>query len=63
MSTDLKTSLAAFEELHALADGRGKETRVTKEALLNLLMDHSALVARLNEMGEYPAHTKSGDVG
>ncbi len=42
--------LKTFEELHRLADGRGKKTSVSKADLLALLMDHSRVLAKLADL-------------
>ena len=42
--------LETFEALHKAADGRGKKTSVNKADLLALLMDHSRILARLQDM-------------
>ena len=47
----LKTTVPAFETIHRLADGKGDTRKIAKQALLDLLMDHSIMVARLEQMG------------
>lgn len=63
MSIALTTSMASFETLHGIVDkmARGKVVRVDKTMVLNLLMDHSAMIARLNELGEHPSHGAKGE--
>jgi hypothetical protein len=43
----LELEQAAYEALHAAADGRGKTCRVSKDALRALLADHGRLIGRL----------------
>lgn len=42
--------LKTFEALHKAADGRGKKASVSKADLLALLMDHSRVLARLQDV-------------
>ncbi len=42
--------LKTFEDLHKAADGRGKKATVNKADLLALLMDHSRVLARLQDL-------------
>lgn len=39
----LELSMKQYEALHALADGRGKETRIAKSQLRKLLVDLTRL--------------------
>lgn len=51
---NLKTSLRAFERMHAQVDrGRGQwvKGKVEREALLKLLMDHSTMIETLRKHG------------
>ena len=41
---ELLTSLEDFDALHLIADGRRAVVRVDRQALLNLLLDHSSLL-------------------
>lgn len=41
------TSQDTFERLHTLADTRGKTLRINPTDLLNLLIDHSAMLEAL----------------
>ena len=42
-SVKLELSLRQYNEIHALADGRGKETRIKKTLLRSLLVDLTRL--------------------
>lgn len=42
--------LRTFEALYKAADGRGKRASVSKADLTALLMDHSRVLARLQDM-------------
>ncbi len=42
--------LQTFEALHKVADGRGKKATVNKADLLALLMDHSRVLAKLQDL-------------
>lgn len=46
----LTLKLSEYEDLHEIADSRGKNVTVQRRLLLNLLMDHSTL---LNELGRH----------
>lgn len=53
MKLTLHTSLKQFHELHELAATKRKTPlRVDREALMNLLMDHSAMIDRLGDQVE-----------
>jgi hypothetical protein len=41
---NLLTSIAAFDRLHKLADGKGVMVSVERDKLSHLLVDHSVLV-------------------
>ncbi len=45
----LETSNATFKRLHDIADTRGLQKQIRKAELLGLLIDHSRMVARLEE--------------
>lgn len=44
---ELLTNTTAFDALHASADSRRALVRVDRQALLNLLIDHSVMVKAL----------------
>lgn len=44
-----------YEDACLFADkGRGKQVQIRRDQLKHLLMDHSNMVARLNDVGIYP---------
>jgi len=43
MGIKIQTSIADFQELHKIADSRGKTVRVPRKMLVNLLLDHSEM--------------------
>jgi hypothetical protein len=45
----LELSQDAFERLHQLSDGRGKQVRVSKQDLRLLLLDHSRTIRALED--------------
>lgn len=52
VSMELYTTKRTFNDLHELADGRGKQRKISRQALVNLLMDHSRMITRLRELGD-----------
>lgn len=51
----LYTTMQEYEEACLFADkGRGKQVQIRRDQLKHLLMDHSNMVARLNDVGIYP---------
>lgn len=42
--SSIRTTDEKFHELHVLCDTKAKVVKISKEDLLNLLMDHSALI-------------------
>ncbi len=48
----LKTTQAAFDRLHKIAEVHGKYKTLTRVELDNLLHDHSVLIAQLEDVGE-----------
>jgi len=51
MSIKLTTTQRQYEVLHLLVDSKAKSVRVEAQALLNLLVDHSALVREARAKG------------
>ena len=48
----LYTTLDQFDDLHAKVDeGRTKLVQVERQALLNILMDHSMLCGKVEDLG------------
>ena len=50
----LETSLNQYEELHKLLDTKRRKTKMTSaptQSLINLLIDHSRMCAKLKDMG------------
>lgn len=56
---ELYTSLPRLEELTVKAHGRGKNVTLPKRALLNLIMDHGTMTARLEELDQEPGYGRS----
>lgn len=55
MKLKLRTTVAQFHSLHEQADAaprRKSPMRLDREVLMNLLMDHSAMIARLVDQVE-----------
>jgi hypothetical protein len=50
-SLTLSTDSVTFDDFHKSAEGRGEFTKVDKAKLRLLLMDHSAMVAKLKDKG------------
>lgn len=61
MRENIYTSQQTYEELHRAADGRGEMTRVSKQALLHLLMDHGTLVGVAKSAGVELVEAKRAD--
>ena len=49
----LKTTQEAFESLHERADTKARTVKVNRQQLVDLLMDHSAMIARLEDLGDW----------
>ena len=47
----IRTAQAAFEDLHARAEGSRGGVKVPRAALMSLLMDHSLMVGKLGDAG------------
>lgn len=51
---ELLTSVDAFHDLHIIADGRKALVKVDRQALLNLLIDHTCMLNELQRHGVRP---------
>jgi len=55
----LYTTDEEFRDAHLSADkGRGKQIQIKRDQLRNLLMDHSNMIGRLNQLGERPVYVE-----
>lgn len=53
----LHTTEQEFHDAHLFADkGRGKNVQIRRDQLVHLLMDHSNMIAKLNQLGIYPVN-------
>ena len=53
----LHTTDQEFQDGHLFADkGRGKNVQIRRDQLVHLLMDHSNMIAKLNQLGIYPVN-------
>lgn len=55
----LHTTDQEFQDAHLFADkGRGKNVQIRRDQLVHLLMDHSNMIAKLNQLGIHPVNIK-----
>lgn len=55
----LYTTDEEFHDAHLFADkGRGKQVQIRREQLRHLLIDHSNMIDRLNQLGDRPVYVK-----
>lgn len=48
----LNTNQEAFESLHERADTKARTVKVSRQQLIDLLMDHSIMLVALENLGE-----------
>ena len=49
----LKTTQEVFEGLHRVCDTKARTVKASRQELTDLLMDHSDMIARLEELGDW----------
>lgn len=55
----LHTTDQEFHDAHLFSDkGRGKQVQIRRDQLVHLLMDHSNMIAKLNQLGIHPVNVK-----